>query len=233
MNLAALLETVYGRLDPSSRSQESAAAAAAAGRDWAASTAPMFRVTLPAGAASTAAAHDTSHALEGIIHQILSNVASGALNPSRGAGAADLSLPLFQVLHGDPGDYVWGAGGLDSVISQLLNNLEATGPPPMSQKEINLIPTVEVTQEEVSKNLQCSVCMEDFKARESVRRLPCTHLYHADCIVPWLQMHATCPICRKTISSEAAAPAASEQPQPPPPQPPPSSSHYFDLNDYD
>ena len=38
------------------------------------------------------------------------------------------------------------------------------------------------------KTLQCSVCMEDFKLNEEVRKLPCDHHFHTDCIVPWLKM---------------------------------------------
>ena len=244
VNLATLLESLYGRLDPT-RMQEAAAGTPAPARDWAASAAPMFRLNLPtAGAAGTGAAFDTSHALEGIIHQILSNVASGALHPGRDprsqssarvAGQVDFPLPLFQVLHGNPGDYVWGAGGLDTVITQLLNNLEGSGPPPLSQRDISLIPSVQVSADDVAKSMQCSVCMEDFRVSEPVRRLPCAHLYHTDCIVPWLQMHGTCPICRKAIS---VADAAASTPAAPPPGPPSGSSrhgsgHYFDLNDYD
>lgn len=111
-------------------------------------------------------------------------MASGALHPARDprsqsagrSGQADFPLPLFQVLHGNPGDYVWGAGGLDTVITQLLNNLDGSGPPPLNQKEIALIPTVAVTEDDVTKNMQCSVCMEDFRVKEPVRKLPCAHL---------------------------------------------------------
>jgi|SRR6218665_1597929 len=38
------------------------------------------------------------------------------------------------------------------------------------------------------KNLQCHVCMEDFQLEELVRSLPCHHIYHGDCIVPWLEL---------------------------------------------
>ncbi|KAJ1259451.1 hypothetical protein BS78_10G156300 [Paspalum vaginatum] len=43
----------------------------------------------------------------------------------------------------------------------------------------------------------CSVCLGAFQAGETVRLLPvCLHLYHVECIDPWLQAHSTCPICR-------------------------------------
>ncbi|AQL03770.1 putative RING-H2 finger protein ATL71 [Zea mays] len=43
----------------------------------------------------------------------------------------------------------------------------------------------------------CSVCLGAFQVGETVRLLPvCMHLYHVECIDPWLEAHATCPLCR-------------------------------------
>ncbi|XP_062230099.1 RING-H2 finger protein ATL54-like [Phragmites australis] len=43
----------------------------------------------------------------------------------------------------------------------------------------------------------CSVCLGAFKIGETVRLLPvCLHLYHVECIDPWLDAHSTCPLCR-------------------------------------
>ena len=45
---------------------------------------------------------------------------------------------------------------------------------------------------------QCSVCWEDFVLSEEVRKLNCDHIFHEKCIFPWLELHGTCPICRKS-----------------------------------
>ncbi|KAK1790907.1 hypothetical protein P4O66_014745, partial [Electrophorus voltai] len=53
--------------------------------------------------------------------------------------------------------------------------------------------------------LECPVCKEDYSEGESVRQLPCNHLFHHDCIVPWLEQHDTCPVCRKSLSGQNTA----------------------------
>ncbi|KAK3130578.1 hypothetical protein QOZ80_6BG0495320 [Eleusine coracana subsp. coracana] len=49
----------------------------------------------------------------------------------------------------------------------------------------------------------CSVCLGALEVGETVRLLPvCMHLYHVDCIDPWLDAHSTCPICRSGTMDE-------------------------------
>ncbi|CAK7325181.1 unnamed protein product [Dovyalis caffra] len=45
----------------------------------------------------------------------------------------------------------------------------------------------------------CSICLADYKDSDLLRLLPeCDHIFHTQCIDPWLKLHTTCPICRKS-----------------------------------
>ncbi|KAL0008168.1 hypothetical protein SO802_009670 [Lithocarpus litseifolius] len=45
----------------------------------------------------------------------------------------------------------------------------------------------------------CSICLVDYKETDMLRLLPhCSHLFHQNCIDPWIRLHPTCPVCRKT-----------------------------------
>lgn len=46
---------------------------------------------------------------------------------------------------------------------------------------------------------RCSICLEDFVPKEMVTVTPCSHMFHDDCIVPWVTNHGSCPVCRFAI----------------------------------
>uniref|UniRef100_A0A6Q2Z9W2 RING-type E3 ubiquitin transferase n=1 Tax=Esox lucius TaxID=8010 RepID=A0A6Q2Z9W2_ESOLU len=136
--------------------------------------------------------------LEGIIQQLVNGIIAPTAMQNIGVGP-------WGVLHSNPMDYAWGANGLDAIITQLLNQFENTGPPPADRDKIKSLPTVLITQEHVGSDLECPVCKEDYSIGENVRQLPCNHLFHNDCIVPWLEQHDTCPVCRKSLSGQNTA----------------------------
>jgi len=86
----------------------------------------------------------------------------------------------------------------------------------MNYEDLLKLPTVEVglTQGSLSalpkvhwqqslagteEEAQCMVCLTGFENGEVLLQLPCNHLYHSDCIKPWLELHVECPTCRKPI----------------------------------
>ncbi|CAK7354908.1 unnamed protein product [Dovyalis caffra] len=48
----------------------------------------------------------------------------------------------------------------------------------------------------------CTVCMEDIEAGSEAIRMPCSHVYHSECIVQWLQTSHLCPLCRYHMPCE-------------------------------
>lgn len=43
----------------------------------------------------------------------------------------------------------------------------------------------------------CRICLSDFESTENICILPCTHLYHSECISTWMSREITCPTCRR------------------------------------
>ncbi|MEE6485917.1 hypothetical protein FKM82_014451 [Ascaphus truei] len=46
----------------------------------------------------------------------------------------------------------------------------------------------------------CAVCLEEFKVKEELGLCRCTHAFHAKCLIKWLEVRNSCPMCNKTIS---------------------------------
>ncbi|KAK2084152.1 hypothetical protein P7K49_037185 [Saguinus oedipus] len=134
-------------------------------------------------------------------HSILQHIFAGFFANSAIPGSPH-PFSWSGMLHSNPGDYAWGQTGLDAIVTQLLGQLENTGPPPADKEKITSLPTVTVTQEQVDMGLECPVCKEDYTVEEEVRQLPCNHFFHSSCIVPWLELHDTCPVCRKSLNGE-------------------------------
>ena len=43
---------------------------------------------------------------------------------------------------------------------------------------------------------KCMICLEQLSLEDEVCRMPCSHVYHADCIIQWLKKSHMCPLCR-------------------------------------
>lgn len=67
---------------------------------------------------------------------------------------------MFSLFLGNPGDYAWGREGLDAIVTQLLNQMDGTGPPPLTKDKIQEIPIVIITQDQVGwYRSYCFLCL--------------------------------------------------------------------------
>lgn len=100
---------------------------------------------------------------------------------------------------------------LSSGIDQLLNQLAEIGPnrydnapPPASKSAIESMPTLVIAACHVSNDSHCAVCKEAFEIGAEARQMPCKHIYHHGCILPWLSLRNSCPVCRTELPVEGA-----------------------------
>ncbi|KAH7550010.1 hypothetical protein JRO89_XS13G0119100 [Xanthoceras sorbifolium] len=73
---------------------------------------------------------------------------------------------------------------------------------PASKAAIESMPTIEISLSHTSAETHCAVCKEEFELGTSAREMPCKHIYHQDCILPWLASRNSCPVCRQEIPFE-------------------------------
>lgn len=122
------------------------------------------------------------------------NVAHMELIFTNGAGTERRPLPA------DGGDFFMGSA-LQQMIEQLTQS-GVSGPPPAAGASVDAMPKIKINSRHLVSNSHCPVCKERFEVGGEAREMPCTHIYHSDCILPWLAQHNSCPVCRQGLPSE-------------------------------
>jgi len=108
------------------------------------------------------------------------------------------------------GDFV-APGGMEEILAQLAEQHQPRNDP-ACREVVDALPKLEVPAHYLGTNRAadskyaccqsgepCSVCHCSFNAGEKVTQLHCQHCFHPNCILPWLDTHNTCPICRAEL----------------------------------
>ncbi|KAG8383106.1 hypothetical protein BUALT_Bualt05G0150300 [Buddleja alternifolia] len=54
-----------------------------------------------------------------------------------------------------------------------------------------------VVEKEDDDYRTCSICLEEFSVNNGdCEGMPCSHIFHGDCIKKWLSTSHSCPVCR-------------------------------------
>ncbi|XP_009126069.2 E3 ubiquitin-protein ligase RNF12 isoform X1 [Brassica rapa] len=107
---------------------------------------------------------------------------------------------FFDTLFPDIDVYAANNRDYEDVIARTFHESGTKGSPPASKRMVDELPDVGITSEELS--IGCAICKDEIVVEEKVKRLPCRHYYHKECIVPWLGIRNTCPVCRYELPTD-------------------------------
>lgn len=101
------------------------------------------------------------------------------------------------------GDYL-DARGFEELLARLAEtDSSRRGAPPAAMSFVNSLPHVVINeQHEKHEGLACAICKEMLPIGTEVNQLPCFHLYHPSCILPWLSTRNSCPLCRYELPTD-------------------------------
>ena len=99
------------------------------------------------------------------------------------------------------GDYA--VGDMSGLIAQLMRGeTQRYEVPHASEEAITALETVVWDGGEEGQERECVVCQEGLGDGRILKRMPCGHLFHGECLEIWLRRHANnCPVCRREIES--------------------------------
>jgi len=73
---------------------------------------------------------------------------------------------------------------------------------------VQRLPLVKIEKKHCKKNglkmepPTCTVCCDNINVDSKGMFMPCGHVYHPDCLTPWLEKQNTCPVCRFELPLE-------------------------------
>nr|XP_043613378.1 E3 ubiquitin-protein ligase RDUF2-like [Erigeron canadensis] len=116
-----------------------------------------------------------------------------------GSGLRPLPVSMSDILLGS---------GFDRLLEQL-TQIEVNGlgrvdqNPAASKSAVESLPCIEIDNTHIDIDIHCAVCKEAFELGTLAKEMPCKHLYHSECIIPWLNLRNSCPVCRHELPTES------------------------------
>lgn len=121
---------------------------------------------------------------------------------NRGAGAESSYLDDAEPYLGD--DHDMNTSEFEVLYGQFMDHPgPPRGNPPAAKSVIRSLPSVIIVEEDLANgHALCAVCKEEISLKEKAKRLPCSHHFHGDCILPWLAIRNSCPVCRHELPTD-------------------------------
>lgn len=104
---------------------------------------------------------------------------------------------------GDSGDYL-DRQGFEELLEQIAETTSSRrGAPPAAISFVKNLPRMVISKEDLKHDsISCAICKDFLLVGVEVNQLPCLHLYHPSCILPWLSARNSCPLCRYELPTD-------------------------------
>ncbi|XP_022156258.1 uncharacterized protein LOC111023188 [Momordica charantia] len=104
---------------------------------------------------------------------------------------------------GDSGDYL-DRQGFEELLEQIAETTSSRrGAPPAAVCIVKNLPRLVISGEHLKHDsISCAICKDFLLVGVEVNQLPCLHLYHPSCILPWLSARNSCPLCRYELPTD-------------------------------
>ncbi|KAF7817209.1 E3 ubiquitin-protein ligase [Senna tora] len=56
----------------------------------------------------------------------------------------------------------------------------------------------------------CCICLAKYENNDELRELPCSHLFHKECVDKWLKINAVCPLCKSEVGGNLTGSVSGE-----------------------
>jgi len=130
------------------------------------------------------------------------------LNNPFGMRFPGLMLPLGELINAQMGgpqpasnDYIESLP-TDTFKSKPGSSSSGGASAPVTEEKV-IDNTEDEDQQDADPDKKCCICLDQFKDGDSIRRLPCLHIFHKDEIDHWLRTNHVCPICRTPIEGSS------------------------------
>jgi E3 ubiquitin-protein ligase RNF115/126 len=97
---------------------------------------------------------------------------------------------------------------MENIINYILaNDPNRYGNPPASKKSIDSLEKIIINDSNLKLlfndcDNSCPVCKDCFEIDQKALTLPCKHIFHDDCILPWFKERNSCPTCRYELATD-------------------------------
>ncbi|KAJ9461063.1 E3 ubiquitin-protein ligase RING1 [Diplonema papillatum] len=107
-----------------------------------------------------------------------------------------LTPPPFSVFQANGGT----GASFDNILHMLHQQDEPRGAPPASREAVERLERFKTDAAHAEH--ECTVCQDGYSEGEDAVKMPCGHVFHADCLTPWLKEHNSCPTCRHELPTD-------------------------------